>query len=81
MYIAIGLQGDVLPNAPHFNVTPCIRVGNVTKIVLKAISTMLDSYFSLRTSPLTVQRIAVIQHKMNIMPTHFISAFQLMQAW
>jgi hypothetical protein len=42
---------------------------------------MLDSYFSLRTSPLTLQRIAVIQHKMNLMSTHFISVYQLMQVF
>jgi hypothetical protein len=82
MYMAIGVRGDVLPNVSHFGI-PGISddVGNVTQIVLTSISTMLDAYFALRTSPLTEDRIESIDIKLQKMSSHFIVMFQLMRTF
>jgi hypothetical protein len=79
MYFAIGVKGDIVPNTPHFNISVTIQVGNMTKIILTAISKVLDCFFALRTSPLTEERIDIIQNKMTNMQGHFILLHQLKQ--
>jgi hypothetical protein len=79
MYFAIGVKGDVIPNTPHFKLSTTCRVGNMTQIVLTAISKVMDCFFALRTSPLTEERIDIIQGKMMNMQSHYILLYQLNQ--
>ena len=80
MYFAIGVKGDVLPNTQHFQFKNNIRVNtNITQVALTAISTVLDCYFAVRTSPLTQERIDIIQAKNMDMARHFIALNQMKQ--
>ena len=70
LYLAIGFEGDILPLTSTF--------GKVTEIVLKSISSVLDAYFSVRTSPLTTERIVKIEQTQMISSNNFTALYQLM---
>jgi hypothetical protein len=78
LYFAIGVNGDVLPNTPTFRFSNEIQVGNITKITLKCLSKVLDCFFSLRISPITEQRVHIIQDKMMDMSQYYIALYQLL---
>ena len=76
--LAIGFKGDVVPTSSTFTISATITVGNITKIIQSCISTMLDAYFEVLASPLTAERIANVQLKLNKMSLHFMSLWQVM---
>jgi hypothetical protein len=78
MYLSIGFSGEILPKTSTFQVTSDIQVENVTEIVMKSILATLDAYFSTQMSPLTSQRILVVQDKMMKCSRHFIVLYQLL---
>ena len=78
MFFAIGLDGKILPNTPRYIINRDYVVGNITEMVLIAITTLLDAYFSIQMSPVTRDRIQLIKFKIQKMSKHFIILYQLM---
>ena len=56
-----------------------VILGNVTLIVMTAISTLLDCYFEVRRSPMTHDIIRGVRMKIDLMVTHFIALNQCMK--
>ena len=78
-FFAVGVDGVVLPITPNFEISSGNVTGNVTKIVLSCIITLLDAYFSIRMSPVTRRKLNFIETKINKMSKHFIILYQCMQ--
>jgi hypothetical protein len=78
LYFAIGVNGDIFPTTPTFRISNEIQVGNMSKIILTCISKVLDCFFSTRISPLTAQRVDIIQNKMMDMSQYYIALYQLL---
>ena len=74
--LQIGTHGNVIPNSPTYLLRGG-QVGNITVIVLSAITTLLDAYFAVKMSPITDARINVIKMKLQVMQKHFILLYQL----
>ena len=77
IYLAIGFNGDIVPNTTHYDKLH-VGVGNVTKIMMRAISSVLNCYFAVQASPMTEGRIDDIRRQLVMMYRHFIAFYQLM---
>ena len=77
--LQIGINGEILPNHRRYRVNASIEVGNVSRVVLKAISSMLDCYFDVKISPITSERLIGIERRLKTMSHDFIQLFQMNQ--
>ena len=75
LYFAIGIESDVLPHEIIW-ITDKICVKNCQKIVLTAISSILDFYFTIRMSPVTDDNLKLLEFKIKKMSSHYIELFQ-----